>query len=506
MCIRDSIDAINNLPVEAERPSVSLAKRVREVISVAVAGDLSELEIRQIAERVRDQILDISGITQVKLDAVRDYEISIDVKELVLQQYGIGLARVALAVRNSSKDISAGSLKTDGGDILIRSSGQAYRKSEFENIVVLTKDDGSIIRVGDLAIVKDGFAETPVLTRFNGKPAALVDVYRVGQQSAIDVADKVKEYLLETSPTLPETVTVTAWRDRSKIVKKRLKTLSDNALQGGVLVLLLLTLFLRPAIAIWVCIGIPVSFMGALLVMPMFGVTLNIISLFGFIVILGIVVDDAIVTGENIYSHLRTSENSLDAVINGTKEVAVPVTFGILTTVAAVLPIAYIDGVRGQLFAAIPVVVIPILIFSLIESKLILPAHLKHLNFGKNETINAPRFYHLPLLKLQQWQQGFADGFEHAVLRFYQPVLRWVLHNRYLCLAVSVGSLLILYAMLTSGWTRFILYPKVQSELARATLEMPVGTPFEVTDRHVVSMLNAAEVLQTKYVLSLIHI
>jgi multidrug efflux pump subunit AcrB len=498
--VKNRIDAINNLPVEAERPAVSLAKRVREVISVAVAGEVSELEIRQIAERVRDQILDISGVTQVKLDAVRNYEISIDVKELVLQQYGIGLAEVALAVQNSSRDISAGSLKTDGGDILIRSSGQAYRKSEFENIVVLTQDDGSIIRMSDLAVVSDGFDESLVLTRFNGKPAALIDVYRVGQQSAIEVADKVKNYLLETTTTLPETVTVTAWRDRSLIVKKRLKTLSDNALQGGVLVLILLTLFLRPAIAIWVCIGIPVSFMGALLVMPIFGITLNIISIFGFIVILGIVVDDAIVTGENIYSHLRTSENSLDAVINGTKEVAVPVTFGILTTVAAFLPIAFIDGVRGQLFAAIPVVVIPILFFSLIESKFILPAHLKHLTFGDNKPVKELRFYHLPLLKLQQWQQSFADGFERAVLHYYQPALRWVLHNRYLCLAMSVGALLILYAMLTSGWTRFIFFPKVQSELARATLEMPVGTPFEITDRYVVSMVNAAEVLQLKYV------
>lgn len=498
--VKNRIDAINNLPANAERPVVSLAKRVREVISVAVAGDVSELEIRQTAERVRDQLLDISGITQVKLDAVRDYEISIEVQERVLQQYGIGLAQIALAIQNSSRDISAGSLKTEGGEILIRSSGQAYRKAEFEKIVVLTKDDGSIIRVGDLAVVRDGFAETPVLTRFNGKPAALVDVYRVGQQSAIEVADKVNNYLLEKRATLPETMTITGWRDRSIIVKKRLKTLSDNALQGGVLVLLLLTLFLRPAIALWVCIGIPVSFMGALLVMPMFGITLNVISLFGFIVILGIVVDDAIVTGENIYSHLRTSENSLDAVINGTKEVAIPVTFGILTTVAAFLPIAFIDGVRGQLFAAIPVVVIPILIFSLIESKLILPAHLKHLKFGNNEPVKHSNFYHAPIQKLQHWQQGFADGFERAVLRYYHPVLQWVLRNRYLCLAISVGALLILFALLTSGWTRFVFFPKVQSEQARATLEMPVGTPFEVTDRYVISMVSAAETLQLKYV------
>ena len=498
--VKNRVDAINNLPVEAERPVVSLAKRVREVISVAVAGNVSELEIRQSAERVRDQLLDISGITQVKLDAVREYEISIDVKERILQKYEISLAQVAFAVQNSSRDISAGSLKTDGGDILLRSSGQAYRKSEFENIVVLTQEDGSIIRVGDLATVKDGFSETPVLTRFNGKPAALVDVYRVGQQSAIEVANKVNKYLLETNSLLPDTVKMTAWRDRSKIVKKRLKTLSDNALQGGILVLLLLTLFLRPAIALWVCIGIPVSFMGALLMMPVFDITLNIISIFGFIVILGIVVDDAIVTGENIYSHLQTSENSLDAVINGTKEVAVPVTFGILTTVAAFLPIAFIDGVRGQLFAAIPVVVIPILIFSLIESKLILPAHLKHLKLGGKQATPPRHFYHKAMYKLQQWQQGFADGFERSVLRYYQPVLQWVLHNRYLCLAVSIGSLLILYALLTSGWTRFVFFPKVQSELARATLEMPVGTPFEVTDRYVISMVTAAEVLQKKYV------
>lgn len=496
--VKNRIDAINNLPVDAQRPVVSLAKRVREVISVAVSGNLSELEIRQVAERVRDQLLDVSGITQVKLDGVRNYEVSIDVKAQVLQQYGLRLEQVAQAVQNSSKDISAGSLKTVGGDILIRSSGQAYRKTEFENIVVLSQDDGSVLRVSDLATVKDGFSETPILTRFNGQPAALVDVFRVGQQSAIEVADKVKDYLQSAGPTFPGSVTLTAWRDRSKIVKKRLKTLSDNALQGGILVLLLLTLFLRPAIAIWVCIGIPVSFMGALMVMPIFDISLNVISIFGFIVILGIVVDDAIVTGENIYRHLRnsekSSESSLDAVIKGTQEVAIPVTFGILTTVAAFLPIAFIDGVRGQLFAAIPVVVIPILIFSLIESKLVLPAHLKHLNFHTNQTKSHPI-----LNKLQCWQQGFADGFERAVLRFYQPVLTWVLRYRYLCLSISLGVLIVLYALVTSGWTRFIFFPKVQSELARATLEMPVGTPIEVTDRYVVKMVGAAKTLQEKY-------
>ena len=488
--VKNRIDSINNLPDDADRPVVSLAKRVREVISVAVAGDLSELEIRQLAERLRDQLLELEGVTQVELDGVRDYEISIEVKEQVLKQYGLGLSEVALAIQNSSKDISAGSLKTEGGDILIRSSGQAYRKKEFDNIVILTQADGSIVHLSDIANVIDGFKETPIITRFNGHPAAIVDVFRVGQESAIDVADKVKKYLSDTASLLPAGVSMTPWRDRSKIVKKRLKTLTDNALQGGVLVLLLLTLFLRPAIAFWVCFGIPVSFMGAFLVMPFFGITLNIISLFGFIVILGIVVDDAIVTGENIYTHLRTSENSLDAVINGTKEVSIPVTFGVLTTIAAFLPIAFIDGVRGQLFAAIPVVVIPILIFSLIESKLVLPAHLKHLKLQDGQQHG----------RLQLFQQRFADGFEHAVLKYYHPTLSWVLRNRYLYLAISISALIILYALLSSGWMRFIFFPKVQSELATATLVMPVGTPLEITDKQVTLIVSAAKVLQAKYI------
>ncbi|KZY65017.1 acriflavine resistance protein B [Oleiphilus sp. HI0085] len=491
--IKNRIDAVNNLPADAERPVVSLSKRKREVISVAVSGDLSEREIRQQAQHVRDQLLDIEGITQVELDGVRDYEISIEVNERVLQKYGLSLSQVALAIQQHSRDISAGSLKSNGGEILIRSSGQAYNKLEFEQIPVLSRADGSSVTVADLASVNDGFEESAILTRFNGRPAALVDVYRVGQQSAIDVADKVRAYLQEAESSLPESVQLDAWHDRSKIVKKRLKTLSDNAIQGGILVLLLLTLFLRPAIAFWVCIGIPVSFMGALLVMPLFDITINVISLFGFIVILGIVVDDAIVTGENIYSHLRRSESGLEAAINGTKEVAVPVTFGILTTIAAFLPIAFIEGVRGQLFAAIPVVVIPILVFSLIESKLVLPAHLKRIKLQPQNQSSAL------VAGLSRFQQRFADGFESVVLHYYQPALQLALKYRYLCLALSFGLLFILYALVSTGWMKFIFFPKVQSELARANLEMPIGTPVEVTDRYVLSMLGAARELQDKY-------
>ncbi len=488
--IKSRVDSINNLPVDAEKPVVSLATRKREVITVAVAGHYPEKEIRAQAERVRDDLLRIPGITQVELDSVRAYEIAIEVPEDNLRQYGISLRQVAQAVSSSALDLSAGNIKAEAGEILIRSKGQAYRRDQFDDIIVLTHADGSLVRVRDLARVNDGFEESPLRSRFNGKMAGFVDVYRVGAQSAIDVADKVKAYVAERQASLPHGVEMTTWRDRSRIVKKRLRTLTNNAIQGGVLVLLLLTLFLRPSIAFWVFIGVPVSFMGAFLAMPFFDVTLNVFSLFAFLLVLGIVVDDAIVTGENIYTHLRHAENGLEAAIRGTKEVAVPVTFGVLTTVAAFLPLAFIEGRRGLLFAQIPIVVIPIFLFSLIESKFVLPAHLKHIKLRSERK--------QPGL-LERFQQGFADGFERAILRFYRPLLKLALDNRWTTLVLFVGVLMIMVTLATTGWTRFTFWPRVQSELARASLTMPTGTAFEVTDRYIQKITQAAFALKEKY-------
>lgn len=487
--IKNRIDALNTLPSDAERPVVSLDENRIEVIAVAVAGSLGELELRQLAERTRDNLLRIDGITQVELDGVRDYEIRIETDARKLARYGITMTTLANAIAQSSRDFSAGNLLTSGGDVLIRSSGQAYTQDEFERIVVLAQPGGAQVTVGDLARVIDGFKQTAIRTRFDGQNAAMVEVYRVGDQSAIDVARKVSDYVAQAQKNLPAGVTLSTWRDRSQLVEKRLNTLVSNAIQGGILVFLLLTLFLRPAIAFWVCVGIPVAFMGAFLLMPVFGITLNVVSLFGFIVVLGIVVDDAIVTGENIYKHLNTSEGSLDAVINGTKEVAVPVTFGVLTTVVAFLPIAFIEGEQSRMFESIPYVVIPILLLSLLESKLILPAHLKHLRIRRSAGQN----------RFDRYQQAFATGFERAVLRYYQPALGWVLKFRYPVLAASVGVLLVMSALLSSGWIKFIFFPKVQSEVARGFLDMPVGTPFELTDQVIVRMTEAAEQLQKKY-------
>lgn len=488
--IKSRVDAINNLPVEAEKPVISLATRRRGVISVAIAGPYSEKEIRLMAEEARDDLLRLPGITQVELDSVRDYEISIEVSEERLRQYGISLKQVADTIAKSAQDISAGSIKSEGGDILIRSKGKAYDREQFDSIVVLTRPDGSKVQVKDLAKVIDGFEETELRSRFNGQRAAFVDVYRVGDQSAIAVADKVKAYIAKRQPGLPKGVEISVWRDFSQIVKKRLQTLVDNAIQGGILVLLLLTLFLRPYIAFWVFIGIPVSFMGAFVSMSYFGITMNIVSLFAFLLVLGIVVDDAIVTGENVYTHLRHSENALDAAINGTKEVAVPVTFGILTTIAAFLPLAFVEGARGQIFLQIPVVVVPILIFSLIESKFVLPAHLKNIKLRSEKRSKN---------RLEEFQARFADGFEQAILKYYQPFLRLSLNNKWSTLILFSGILVLMVTLIITGYTRFTFFPRVQSEVARAGLTMPAGTTFEVTDSYIKKISDAAFALKKKY-------
>jgi len=489
--VKSRVDEIGTFPAEADEPVIALATYKRDVITVAVSGGLSERELRSYAEQVRDDLLQLDGVTQVELDGVRSYEIAIEISQDRLRAYDLTLSEVADRIAASSLDLSAGNIRTDGGDILIRSKGQAYSREEFEPLVIKTHPDGSLLRLGDLAQVTDGFEESALRTRFNGVPAAMIEVYRVGDQSAIAVADTVKAYIERQQPSLPQGLNLSYWDDNSEVVKSRINTLLTNAVQGGILVLLLLTLFLRPSIAFWVFLGIPVSFMGAFLLMPVFGVTLNVISLFGFILVLGIVVDDAIVTGENIYSHLRNAESGLQAAVRGTQEVAIPVTFGVLTTVAAFLPIGFIEGARGALFAQIPVVVIPVLLFSLIESKFVLPAHLKHLKL-RHENVDKQG-------RLSRFQQSFADGFENMVVRYYRPLLDVAVRHRLTTLAIFTGVFILIMAMIMSGWTRFVFFPRVQSDTARASLTMPSGTPFEVTDRYIVRMVEAARELQDTY-------
>jgi len=488
--VKGRVDAINTFPAEAEKPVISLAVRRRAVIDVVVAGDLAEDELLGFAEQVRDDLLRLDGITQVELSSVRNYEIAIEPSRDRLRQYDLSLDDLSRAIAASSQDISAGNLRATGGDVLLRSKGQAYRRSDFERIVVKTNPDGSIIQLGDVATVNDGFEEEDLQSVFNGLPAAFVKVYRIGDQSALDVAEKVKGYLDERQASLPRGMRLEYWDDDSIKLKSRLGTMLDSGLEGAVLVILLLTLFLRPAIGFWVFIGIPVSFLGGIIVMGLTGTTLNVMSAYGFIIVLGLVVDDAIVTGENVYTHMRGSETGLEAAIRGTEEVAVPVTFGVLTTIAAFLPIAFLEGRMGAIFSAIPAVVIPVLVFSLIESKFVLPAHLAHIRLQGDSQQQG---------RWSRWQNRFATGFERAIVRFYKPLLRLSTEHRYTTLAAFVGAFALIVAMVLSGWTRFVFFPNVEGETGRAELTMPVGTPFEVTDVFIQRISEAALQLQEEY-------
>ncbi|PVZ67716.1 efflux RND transporter permease subunit [Pelagibaculum spongiae] len=488
--IKNRLDALSTLPSGAERPTVNLFDTKREVISLVVSGDLPETELRKVAEQLRDELQILPKVSQVELDVSRDREVSIEVSDAVLRQYDLTLAQVAQAVSVSSLDLSAGNLRTQGGEILVTSRNQAWQRDDFEAIPLRSSADGSRLLLGDIATVIDGFEDAPGQDLFNGRPAMSIEIYRTGTQSAIEVADAVKAFVAERQVTLGDSVKLNLWRDRSKIVKARLNTLTTSAWQGGLLVLLLLSLFLRPSVAFWVFAGIPVCFLGGFALMPELGVSINVLSLFAFILVLGIVVDDAIVTGENIYTHLKKGKDPLQAAIEGTKEVAVPVTFGVLTTIAAFIPLMLIEGARGKLFAQIPYIIIPVLLFSLVESKLILPAHLRHIRMKKPGEGN----------RLSRIQQAIADGFERAILRFYQPFLEKALRWRGLSISVFIGLLIIIFSLVSSGWVKFVFFPRIESEVARGYLSMPAGTAFEITEGHVARMVDEAEKIQQKYI------
>ncbi len=488
--VKQSIDQISDFPDDVDTPSVYIPSRTREVISVIVAGDMPEKELRKLASRVRDDLEALPNVSSVAVSGARDFELAIEVSEQALSRYGITLSEVAQAINNSSLDLAAGSIQTTGGEVLLRTTGQAYGIDDFKDVVVVTRPDGTRLTVGDVAEVSDGFEESALAQHYNGQRTIEVDVFRTGLQSAITVADEVKDYLKEAQADMPYGVTLGYWRDSSRAVKARLNTLLKSAFQGGLLVLLLLTLFLRFWVAAWVFVGVPVSILGGIALMPFIGVSINLLSLFAFILVLGIVVDDAIVTGENIYTHMRRNPNRVEAAIEGAQEVAIPVTFGVLTTVAAFIPLMLIEGVRGKIFAQIPYIVIPVLLFSIIESKFVLPSHMSHLNFHKKTKPNI----------FARMQHRIADGFEWFVFHIYQPVLAAALRNRYLTLSIFIGAAIIVFSMVKAGHVRFIFFPRVQSEVALVNLEMTSGTPFETTQKHIDGISDSVRALQQKYV------
>jgi len=471
--IKARVDAIETFPEQTEKPVISEITNRRQVIDVAVSGPVDEVTLKVLGQRVRDELTTVPGITQVELVAARPYEVSIEVSEEALRRHNLTFDAVAMAVRRSSLDLPGGSIRTPGGEILLRTKGQAYRGDEFENLVLLTRPDGTRLLLGDVAHVVDGFAETDQSARFSGEPAVGIRVYRVGDQSALDIAAKVKAYTQEAQHRMPAGVTLTAWNDFSRILQGRMDLMIRNARNGYILVFIILALFLKFRLAFWVSLGIPISFLGAFWLMPMAGVTINLISLFAFIVVLGIVVDDAIIVGENIFKHREQGDVGPEGSARGAISVATPVIFGVLTTIAAFLPLLYVSGMMGKIMRVIPLIVICALAFSLIESLFILPAHLSHIHDKKE-----PRGIGAIWLR---FQTAFADRVSWFIQRVYKPSLELGVRFRYTTVAIATVTLLVTIGLLGAGWVKFVFFPNVESDFVSAAVTMPLGTPVEAT-------------------------
>ncbi len=479
--IKVRIDAIDNFPEEAEEPTVEELLIRNEVISLAIYGDADVTTLKDIAEHIRDELNVRESITQVDIKGVADFEISINVSEISLRQYGLTFNDVVQAVRNSSTDIPGGSIKSRGGEILLRTTGKAYTGSGFENIPVITREDGATVRIRDLATVDDGFVDDPLITEFNGKRAVLLRIFSVGDESALDLSGRVHAFAKKMNNELPDGIKVEAFRDFTYYLKGRLQMLIENGVYGLLLVLLILTLFLRPSLAFFVMLGIPISFLGSMLFLPLLGISINLASLFGFILVLGIVVDDAIIVGESVFTQFQKHGGpGVEASVAGTHRVSIPVTFAVLTTIVAFLPILTIPGFLGKFFFPIPVVVIATLIWSLIESKLVLPYHLTlcKVGAGTRSEINW----------LQRQQRKVADGLENFIDRVYRPILKHVIAFRYATVAAFVATLLIMFGMLAGKHLPFVFFPPVPSDYIVAKLVMPEGTPVELTTRAIEQM------------------
>lgn len=482
--IKTRVDSIITFPAEAERPVVYKREQVVPVLFVALYGDFDEFVRKELAENLRDKLIALPEVNNVEILGQRDYEISIEVSEATLREYGLSIREISSAIQEASVDLPGGMLATSSGDILLRTAGQVYRGYEFADLVLRSNADGTRLTLGEIATITDGFVETDGFSRFNRQPASTLRILAGGEQNELATSAAVKAVVEQQRATLPEGITLDVWVERALYLQGRLDMMTKNMLQGAILVFLVLTLFLRLRVAFWVIVGIPFAFLGALTLMPVgpWPVTVNTISLFGFILVLGIVVDDAIIIGESIYSEVDASGHTLDNVVRGARRVATTATFGVLTTIAAFVPLLFVDGLFAPYLEAISVVVILCLIFSLIESKLILPAHLANDRFLSTGDANdqlargQSSWWGWPHRLLLRCQAGAHSGLRWFVSRVYRPLLVRAIHARGLTLAMFVALLIVTMSLVQSGQPRVVLFPQVPGDYVRLDLQMQAGT------------------------------
>jgi len=472
--IKNEIDRITSFPDDAEEAIVSVPVRRREVVSLVLYGDQNERVLRELAETVRDDLLRDEHISQVEIEGVRSPEISIEIPQAYLRAYNLTIDRVAREIGRSAIELPAGGVKTSGGEVLLRTTERRELAGEFEDLSIISTKDGTRVRLGDIAGIRDGFEDSDVASYYNGKPAVEVGVFRIGDETPLEVARVVKNYKKKLDKALPPGIRTAIWRDRSDIFHQRIDLLTRNAKIGLFLVLGILGLFLEIRLAFWVTMGIPISFLGSFLFLPVANVSINMISLFAFIITLGMVVDDAIVIGENIHVHRKENENFVEAAISGAGEVSTPVIFSILTTVVAFSPLFFVEGTMGKIFRILPAVIIIVLMLSLFESLYILPAHLGHLGKAKETGIRG---------RIHRLQQRFGSSVEYFAENIYGAMVRWAVRHHWITWAMGAFLLIVAVGFVQGGRIKIMLFPKIESDWVVASATLPYGVSLKETER-----------------------
>ncbi|CAM2982307.1 efflux RND transporter permease subunit [Moritella viscosa] len=510
--VKSRIESINSFPDEVEKPVVSeLIERYR-VAKLIIAGAGDEWALKRLAENIRLDLLEEPVISVIELQNTRPYEISIALYEDSLAQYNLKFADVVNILKATAIDLPGGSLATEQGDILIQTLGLIESADDFSSIILQADKDGGRVLLSDIATITDGFRDEGTMAQLDGKRAVSLDVYRVGEQNILDVADAINKYVQAPATYLPEGVSLYVWQDDSKLFMSRIDLLVSNVFSGLCLLFAILLLFLNWRLSFWVSLGIPISFMGAFWLLPVFDASINIISLFAFLLVLGIVVDDAIVVGESIYTEQAAGNKGVEGAIEGAHKVAKPIIFAIITSVIAFMPLLFLPGPEGKLMQVIPVVVITTLLFSLFESLFILPAHLSHqpVDSDSNQHFNTKKLTNLHASNnkaliskiktiggiLEGIQTQFSTALEMFVIHRYKPFLDHVLVWRWSYILGFVGLFFISLTLLSSGWLRTVLFSAIEGDVAYANVTFAEGSNPDKTKHAILKIEQEALLLQ----------
>ncbi len=489
--IKARVDAIISFPVDAERPRVKVDEKLTRVqlMSVAIYGNVDEAALKKTAQQVRDDLTLLAGVSQVDIKGSRPEEMAIEISETSLRHYNLSFEAVASAIRRASINLPAGLIRSDGGNIQLQTQGQAYRAEDFADIVIDSRADGAQLRLGDIAHIDDGFAEQDVIAQFDGRPAIFLDLFTTTQPDILTTTRVVRDYIKASRDRLPAGIVADTWRDTSNLFEGRMNLLLKNSASGLLLVFIILMLFLRPLLAAWVCVGIATAFFGALWFMPYAGVSLNMISMFAFLLILGIVVDDAIIVGESIYARQQEGMRGAAAAAGGAKMVAKPVLFAVISTMIFFAPMLDVPNTMGQMVVVIPLIVILSLLFSLIESLWILPSHLADMQPEQPSRFQALR-------TLARWRGKVANSLERIADNIYLPLLKKSLHHNGTTIAAFIAAFAIVLAIFVGGWIRTGFMPSIPSDYITVTAKLAEGSAFHETEVLLGQVNNAAEQLE----------